>query len=511
MNKKILGAIVVIAVIAVALFTMSGGSKKPTDAAGAAANALPSFDANANYVLLGSSGKSDLPGAMRAIGHLVKIMPDLYAVAGDAGAVDDEMPDGASELTGIAAKYVYLLADIVGSGEDMFCFVSETNVISGITATDAGFKAMTDKLAEAADSCGPWDDDAIKALGGEAVRATFVEGGEPVGSLGLVKLKNGASNVVLVTHGDGIPYVEAAAAALKDPAKRAKVERQVQGPDFVQYRYEADHFGVRVPIRGETSWTQTKESISLENATKAAGTKSPATSGVEKSPVPIFGSDPHVVLGAFDVPYIISNALPFEDAPIEKALEKFEEISGIPIPSDYRDDVIAVLSKMRVSFGVSLPADAKLPSAAYALIEMTDISPLEKYLSLAELMLSRVDIAGWDTALSAPIDDGINAIIAKRKGGILIGIGAPEVYAKEGKRPADMTGKPTDGALSMLYISGAALMANTEVSGTVAEVLGDDGLARILDLLKPLGLDKIKSISSLQTTPERSTAIIGLK
>ncbi len=300
----------------------------------------------------------------------------------------------------------------------------------------------------------------------------------------MLKRADGPRTLVLVAGSE--ETMGRAVRAWENPADRAVLTRNLDGPNFLQYRLSVPTYGdgASRDMATELAWRREGNTTVIDSFSDldAMGV-TPMTSGMEDRPVPLFGSGEPFVIETIDLPYFFSVAMPGVADPVEGFVSLMEASVGERIPFQFRSDVLAVLSGSRATIGVFMNSADIVPNTAYLALDMKTPDVLGKYFALAGMLLSPVEVEGWESALSESVDDGIDVTLARSGDRILLGIGNPEEYANVDE--------------------------NTALGAMFREVMAEEEDGDMLfEVIDRLNLRAFESLSVVQTAPERAESRI---
>lgn len=476
---------VVIAIVAMRLGSGGGGTSAPKGRA--PEEALPQFDANANYVVASIRNVGEISGLLDLISQTAK-MSDTAEGLGVPG-VDSVVGDAVVAIVDRVKPYVE-------SVDDAAVLAAEGGAVISFITTEEKYAALIERMRSDG-SLAVWETKV--ADGGEAYRWDL-------GGLELFLIKSVDGKTVQLTAATSEEGAQSSAAAWADPKGRAKIDRKLKAPSYVVARMAIDSLGGKKrDHKVEAAWSVDASRIVLDvdNDLELAGIK-PKTSGMESSPIPMYGTGEPAVLLTLDIPQVISMACPDVDDPAELVLSLCEMLAKNSVPGEFRSDVKDLMMTTRISLGVFMKDADIMPSSTYVVLESSKASLIQQYLGMASLFMSKEKIGSWSDAYTTELD-GFNIVLATGENKILLGTGKPEEFASAAKRPADLSSVPDKGVLSMLYISTKCLTdKDTAIGGLLASAAEDDQ-----DLKEMLGfLGAVKSILSVQTSPSTSQIVI---
>lgn len=505
-KKAIAAAVAVLVVVVAVFFAMRGRDGGGSSQAGVEMS-LPNMDMKADHFVFKVKGTDGLRGILSGVRGLLPDMPELVPALIEASgrfSPDDLGLDkmAIAQTLAPANDVMDALDVLLAAGDEVMAAVGRSgdDVVAAVSmvVSEQKYAGLKDALRSA--GCRVSDESASEGAD-ESVAVTFPHCPE----IHMTSIKSGASRLIVfeAEQGEAAPAI----AAWKDPAKRAKIDRSLTEQNYIAYRLSKDSIPT-IPrdLVAEIGWASDAKSTKIKARTNADGASIP-TSGLDKTPLSFYGDGDPVVLLALDLPYVLATAYP-EGGSVEEVMSIMEDTSGMSIPSDYRDDVLAVLKGARVSSGVTMKADQLIPETAYAMIEMKDTSPFDKYLMFAAFAMQSAKADGWDDVMTMSLGDGIDLTLARADGKILFGLGAPEKYAKSVSAPSAPSNK---GALSYLYMSTKYLLGSDTALGRFinSELAEDEDAGVFVELIDKLGLSKIESITSVQAEPAASEATIA--
>jgi hypothetical protein len=240
----------------------------------------------------------------------------------------------------------------------------------------------------------------------------------------MTRLYIGETSVVNIANGE--KAVEVMSEAALNPSKRLKIEQLTEEPNFIRIKLDepAEMDGRKI---GETelSWSWSDEHVSIRWFSDIfSGISDRVVSGdfTPQAP-PVMGNGELAVLASVDPMFLIYTILPNEDDPAKAFFERF----GRGFPSQFAGDLEAILRQSRVSAVAVTSGDAV--NTAYITIDTAAEETLDKLYSIANLFFGGGnELEGWDSVLNIPTGTPLNAIVARRGGTVMIGLGDFEEY-----------------------------------------------------------------------------------
>lgn len=521
MNKKLMLAIAaaVVLIAAVVMMKETGdlgiGEKLGTEAA------LPTYSTESQHVLLKIENVEGLRGGVDFVKSFLPLMTDPDVLDGmseiykNMDAFDGADPTDSLRKIATAAKFIGTFDSFLSAADEFSLLVVSNDLWLSFFTTEEKYSALKSGPHGFLSGAEPWTTD-LAGKDGEALvlrgeLPSFDDDRDSVDtSFYVIKRPYDGKTQVLLSSSEGT--MKRASDAWKSDSARAKIERHLDAPNFVQYRFKTPAYtGGTRDFAAEVAW-QTKDDVTkidAYNDLALYGAK-PITSGLETEPTPTFGSGDPFALMTVDLPYFFSIAFPGVEDPVGEFLSLTQKAAGYDIPGQFADDVRALLDGSRFSTGVYIKKDETTPKTAYIMVEMKDASVIDKYISLAALLMRPAQIAEWDSAYSVQIDENIEVTLARRGGRVLLGLGAPSEYGVKGAAPAAMSGMPETGVLVSSYIDVNLLTDETTAIGKkIAEVRESDEDFR--EVFEKFKLDSIDSLVAVQADPERSETRIYWK
>lgn len=508
MNKKTLGIILAVAIAAVGVILFATMRRGPDGPGGAdISDALAGFDQNSEYVYV----KAAHPSNIRTIVSGVKNFAEL--LASDEFQRSVEQSDGLpfdeydirrfvrSDNYSMLAKVLATIDMIVGSSDQLSFFITRERGLAAMLTTDDKFAEMKQTLE--------------REFGQFAARESSIEGESfafgPGGFFVVHKLSaQGRPTLVLAGTASDEEGIKNAVAAWKDGTGRAKLDRKLTDPDVMKFRVQATSpMGGAQTMSTELTWkSSSKETVVTTHSVADPGAKK--TSGLEKSPLPLYGTTPPTALFSIDVPFFFSLLAPGSDTPIRDVLTFGATISGNRSMLDEQALSIAesLLGSARITLSASL-GDSIMPRNAYAVIEMTNTGEADELFGLSQMFGTKTTAKGWDEAYTAELGPGMDIFVARSKTQIIAGLGGKEEYETAATMPADMASLPKSPILSATHVDIAQITdPKSELGSMIRGYPGSDVIFKVLDAL---GLGSIKSISSVQSATTDASGIIAWK
>lgn len=527
MNKKVVLLVVLLVAVAAGAYMMRETPVPvPPEAAqerlGTEA-ALPAYDREATHLVMRVRDVEELRAGVRFLGGLMPLMEDPAVLEGMSAAYENmDIPEGMDPYENMrkmrAAMDYMNFFDAFLAAADEFALLTAAGDLGVSFFTDEGrFAALMQDTNGILNGASPWET-GLAADGEEAlvVRAKLPSpddlGENADLAFYILKRAQGDRTQVLLANSEA--GMGRLVGAWKDASARAVIERRLEDGNYLQYRLDLPVYGggEAQSVFSELAWEGDGETTRLDTfADLSSMGVEPKPSGMASEPVPYFGSGEPVMLSTIDLAYLFSIAFPGTDDPVGLFISIMESSAGQQIPPQFAGDVRALLSGSRISVGCFVERDQLMPSAAYALIEMDDETVLNKYFSLASMMLQPVEVEGWERALKMEIDPLKRIALLSSGRRMLIGFGAPEAYAKHATLPEALAPMQDRGMIVGLYIDPTILFDETSAVGEILhpQLMANEE-ARVL-LVDKLHLDAISSIVSVQADPERSETRINWK
>jgi hypothetical protein len=533
LNKKMLIVAAVLIAVVAGVFAMrgrdSGAPVAPREEALGAEAALPKFAADESHVLLKVENVEGLRKALDMLKGFMPLMkdPDVMDMMRDRYDVMKEL-DGTNPVDSVekfdaAMKYIAFSDAFLAAADEIAFLGASPDVCMTFFTDEEKFAAMKEALGREGGSSEAWDT-SLAGEGGEAwiVRDTIAALNEESGDIDVtmyvLKRADGKRTQVITANSE--ETARRAVRAWESPSDRAVIERNLDAPNFIQYRIENSVIdGEPRSTANEIAWAGDGRTTKIDAFSDFSDSGStPVTSGVESAPVPMYGTGEPVLLMTVDLAYILSIVMPGVENPAERLVSLIEKYGEEQIPLQFRNDVIAVLAGSRVSLGVFMKPDRLAPSTAYIAFELKDTEALNKYFSLAGIILKPAQIEGWEHALTEQnifdndAYEGLDTDVTLARNGnlFILGLGAPDEYAVRAPMPEAMSGMPETGVILSSYISTKFIVdESTALGAAVREAMEDRGDGRELsEFIDRLGLDKFESISSVQADIARSESRI---
>lgn len=508
MNKKLVWAVAAIAIIAAGLFMMNGqgGPGAVVDRAeplGSEA-ALPAFSPESQYALLKVENVEDFRKGAEFVKSFIPLMADpdvlddMSEMYGELGVFENADPTDTLRKMTLAVEYMETFETFLKAADEFSFLVASDDMYISFFTNEEKYASLKSEPNGFLKNAEPWTTD----LAGEGAEALQIPIPKDSRIYVLKRTDAGRTHVVLTSSEEAVGRMQG---AWKDPAARAGISRRLEAPNFAQYRFQVPAYtGEPRDVAAEVAWRSDEKMTRMETFgdLEAMGV-TPVTSGLEAEPVPTFGSGKPLALATMDLPYIFSIALPGVDDPAGYILSMVKKTSGHEIPEQFEGDVRALLNGSRVSVGAYLKDDQLMPTTAYFLLELKDGAVIDKYLSLASMMLPPAQIEGWESAFSFPIDEQFQVTIARNGAKLLAGIGAPDEYAVKGAEPAEMSDLSKAGALVSYYVDFKPLTdESTEFGKALAEAKKQDDEVR--EVFDRLNLGAVDSIAAAMVSPDFS-------
>lgn len=502
MNKKALAiaAAVVVCIVLVVILKMSGVSPDKGDVRGVEAS-VPTIDFGKDHVVARIQNIDGVRGMISGVKSLLPDMPDLIVrIMRSKGlpdiAEDLEIPDVAVYVDPVSKVIDVVDAFLAAGDEAVFAIGSSGDgeeAVLAMIAREEKYAKLKDQFASFGLNVA--DDEASNG----ADESFSVE--SELGVLHIVSVKDGGRRLLILA--DDIEGAAKSIAAWNDPAKRASIPRHLSEPNYITYRLSEETLPtITKDMNVEIAWNTEGKTTSIKTYANAPK-EGVAASGLEKEPLTFYGEGEPALLAALDLPYLISAA---EMTP-EEVLSLIEDQCGLEIPDEYRSAIVKVLSSARFSYGVFMDPNALIPKTAYIQLEMDDTSDIDQYMMLASFLgMKTTDVSGWDSVMSTNIDENFSVTLAKGKGKVLAGIGAPEVFGKKVDAPG-LSG----GALSYFFASTKYITGTDTALGKMLhdDLANDEEYSAFVELMDKLGISKISSITGVQKDASSSETKIA--
>lgn len=528
LNKKMLLLVAALLVVAAGAYALwgsfgPGATVKVTEELGAEA-ALPAYDKEKQHLVMRVRDVEEMRKGLRFFSELMPFIDDpMIQEAMDEAYEDMEVPEGLDPMENLRkmrAGMAYLrFLDSFFAAADEFALLLAGDVAGVSFFTDEGkFAALMSDPQGVLNGASSWTTDLAKEGDEALVVKTQLPSPDDYENATewefyvLKRVQGERTQVLLSSSEAGLGRLTR---AWSDPSARAAVERHLEQGNYLQYRLDMPTYagGQTLPIFAELAWegdgAMTRLDSFVDSPSMIAEAK---TSGLEGEAVPLYGRGEAVYLSTIDFAYLFSIGFPGVEDPAGFFLSMMESSAGQKIPPQFAGDVRALLTGSRISTGVFMEKDRMMPSTAYLLIEMNDEAVLNKYFSLASLMLAPTEIEGWERALSTQIDAETTATMALDGKRLLLGLGQPGIYGARAEMPDEMKALPDKGVLFGLYLSPGIFFDETsEVGRTLRSIIDREGPALESLFFDRLNLDAISSVVCVQASPDRSETRIYWK
>lgn len=518
MNKKFIGVLAAVLLLAAVAFfaTQQGGRGPGALKAEGPEIAIPQFDADDDYVFVRMGSMKGLRAAKDFLKALTPLLEDpefqsemrhRMDATGQLGGVD---PGLYLSKAGAAMERLDVLDPLFDAGDETVLLAAPPLFCLSFYTDAARFDAV--RSSDLMRGAQAWET-ALAGDGGEAwtwradVPGLDAASGDVGTSLYIVRRAAGDRTHVLLS--DTEEALARMVDAVEKPAARAKIERRAEGASFVQYRFPMTGVeGSSSDAVGETAWN-TADGVTRVQAVSdlAAMGATPATSGMEKGPIPMFGSGTPLLFVTMDLPYFFSVGFPGEEDPVGFFMETVQQSAGQRIPPQHVGEIRAVLEGSRFSYGVTMGTESPLPTTAYVALETKAKSVVDQYFALAGFFLRPAQVEGWDTISSVAIRSDIVITAGRRGDLVVVGLGKPEEYAKTPATPKAMRDLPQTGVLMGAYFDASLLTDGTSpLAEAYRELTGSDKRFALLRYL-----ESFDTIATMQADPQKSESRIYWK
>jgi hypothetical protein len=253
----------------------------------------------------------------------------------------------------------------------------------------------------------------------------------------VTKRRVGDTSVVnIALEEEGIDRMKAAA---DDAARRMSVTRSTKGPNFAQVKFKApmDVEGWKIS-NAETSWNRDENSIHFQSFSDMYGAIASVMSrDYTPQATPIVGDGNVALFASFDPLFYCHALFPKEPDPVEYIFSNY----GAAIPAEIAKDLKNILGRCRIS--VVVVAKDNEPNTAYVVLDSGAVESVGTLYGLAGMFLgSQNPVEGWDSIYNIPLPMSrapiSNAVLARRGGTVLLGLGYPADYTHTLEAPSDM-------------------------------------------------------------------------
>ena len=512
MNKKVLIALGVVAVIVIAVVMRVSPPKIVSEPFTSPEAAFPKLAEAENYVLFKLENPQSMQGKLDALARMLPALGDRrFGSALDAfeqlGRSFAELASGDVDTTGLdqvrtaldgldtAKRYLDLTkraAVLVVSGDNAGRSGQPEIFLSFIPNAEKfdAYLASTTDLQK-------WETDKAGAKG-----SAWIVGGD-AGSADLYMLRTGdGENVVLVS--DSEKGIERMLEAKRKPEARMEIKRFNQGPDYLQARLPVavKDTGEEKNAFAELAWVEDERSAHLQIHTDIYSVmtgRSVPKSGLEGKDLPLLGSGDLALVAAIDLPFACFSVFPAEEDPVGRALSFFEG----ELPEMYLSDIKSIVEQGRVSAVIVADPATGEPNTAYLVLETKAKGAVDRYYGLAGFFMQPVALEGWDSALSMSIGLPQNPIVARRGDIVLMGIGRPEDYAVAATVPKDIADFAAPHDLMNFVATSSLLKASGSSLGRTLQkqLIGADVPAEVIETL---GIDELDAVQFRMMTPEKA-------
>ncbi|MDR1650848.1 MAG: hypothetical protein LBR87_03595 [Synergistaceae bacterium] len=290
-------------------------------------------------------------------------------------------------------------------------------------------------------------------------------------------------------------------AAASDASKRMSADRVTEGPNFAMVKFREP-----MTVRGlsvgssETSWSAGENRVNIQSYSDVYAGIAAKMSSRDFSPsrTPMLGDGELALYVSLDPLFYSHLIFPGEEDPMRRVLSVY----GGSIPENLAGEFKTILENSRLS--VVVTTKDNLPNTVYAVLDTAAVESVDRLFGLASLIFRPGEsLEGWDSASTMPLPGkSYSAILARKKGLVLLGVGNVSDYAKTLRLPASSEGLlAPDGVISVLATSDLLSMKEDEASKSLFEIAEDSmntpGAAKLLGDM--INLKNIRSVSLKQT------------